>query len=515
MSIDVLPEEVASATQEVLSAGEERFEKWRKTIGLFLGPALLVLLILFPIEGLKPEAQRLAAVMSFVLVWWVCEPIPIPMTALLGPALCVVLGVADAKKLLAGFGDPIVFVFVGSFILAQAMMVHGLDRRVALTILGTRWVGNSTRRLIFAFGLVAAFLSMWLSNTATTAMLLPVALGILRELGDLEERRTGRLVDIRRMNLSTGLMLMTAYAASVGGIGTPIGTPPNLIGIGMINTMAGKQISFVGWMTFALPLLTAMYLMLFVLILWLHPPEIRRMEGLSDYLVERRRALGPWSRGQINTLIAFGTAVLLWTAPAFLAMADGPEAKAVKAYNQLMPEGVAALLAAGLLFVLPLNWGERRFTLTWEEASRIDWGTVFLFGSGIVIGSLAFSTGLAEAFGRTVVWVTGLSGAAGITLVAAFLGIIVSEATSNTASASMVIPVAIAVARQAGVDPVGPAMAACLGSSYGFMLPVSTAPNAMVYGTGMVPITRMVRAGLLFDAVGLLIIWGGLYLMGY
>lgn len=502
-----------SEVEEVLSEAEERFERWRKTVGLFLGPLIFGLLLLFPIQGVSPEAQRLAAVMGFVLTWWVCEPIPIPMTALLGPALCVVLGVAPAKTILAGFGDPIIFVFLGSFILAQAMTVHGLDRRLALTILGTPWVGNSTRRLLFAFGLVAAFLSMWLSNTATTAMLLPVALGILREVGGLEEKRTGQPVDIRRLRMSTGLMLMTAYAASAGGIGTPIGTPPNLIGIGMLDTTAGVHISFTRWMSFALPILCAMYGVLYLLIIWLHPPEVRQLSGLSSYLIERRRALGGWTRGQVNTLLAFAFAVALWTAPAFLALFAGSDSPVAKNYNKLVPEGVAALFGAGLLFVLPVDWKERRFTLTWDQATRIDWGTIFLFGSGIALGGLAFSTGLANALGDFVVKATGLSGPSGLSLVSAFLGIFVSEATSNTASASMVVPVSIAVAQEAGVNPVPPAIAACLGASYGFMLPVSTAPNAMVYGTGMVPITRMARTGFLFDVSGLLIIWLGVRLL--
>lgn len=497
--------------QEVLSEAEERFERIRKSVGLLVGPALLVGLLLFPIPGLKPEAQRLAAVMSFVLTWWICEPVPIPMTALLGPALCIVLGIAGAKSLLAGFADPIIFVFLGSFILAQAMTVHGLDRRIALTILSTPWVGDSTRRLLFAFGIVAAFLSMWLSNTATTAMLLPVALGILREVSQLAERRAGAPTPTRQMRFSTGLMLMTAYAASVGGIGTPIGTPPNLIGIGMIESLAGVRITFTGWMSFAIPLVSAMFLALYGLIVFLHPPEISRLEGLAEYLKERREALGNWTRGQVNTLVSFATAVILWTAPVFILLVAGDDA--AKSYSRLVPEGVAAILAAGLLFVLPTNWQEQRFTLTWEQAARIDWGTIFLFGGGIVLGNLAFTTGLATAFGEQVVQVTGLSGPGGITLVAAFLGILVSEATSNTASASMVIPVAVAVAQQAGVDPVAPAVGACLGASFGFMLPVSTAPNAMVYGTGLVPITRMARTGILFDIAGLLVIWGGVRLL--
>lgn len=498
--------------EEVISEAEERFEKLRKTVGLFVGPIVLATVLLMPIPSLKPEAHRLAAVLGFVITWWVCEPVPLAVTGLIGATLCVVLGAANAKELLASFGDPIVFVFLGSFMLAQSMMVHGLDRRVALSILGTRFVGNSPRRLMFAFGAVAAFMSMWLSNTATTAMLLPVASGILLEVAGLESRRRGVTVNPRNMKLSTGLMLMLAYSASVGGIGTPIGTPPNLIGIGMIEH-AGTRISFTRWMSFAVPMLVAMYLALYVVILRMHRPEVKRLDGLSDYLIERRRALGTWSRGQVNTLICFGAAIALWVAPAALVALFGDRSWQVSLYSKRMPEGVAALVGASLLFILPVNWRERQFTLRWSEAAQIDWGTIFLFGAGIALGDLATRTGLAKVLGEAFVAGTGVNTASGITLLAIVVGILVSEATSNTAAASIVIPMTIAVCQQAHIDPVGPAVGACLGASYGFMLPVSTAPNALVYGTGMVPITKMAKTGIVFDVIGALIIWAGVRLL--
>jgi len=502
-------------TEGRISETEERIERWRQSIGLWLGPLVFVVLLAVPLPGqISPQAHRLAAVLGWTLVYWVCEPIPIPVTALLGPALCVALGVAEAKALLASFADPVVFVFIGSFLLAEAMTVHGLDRRIALTILSLRWVGDSTRRVLFVFGAIAAFLSMWISNTATTAMLLPIALGILGEMGGLLARQTGQTVELSRLRLSRGLLLMTAYAASVGGIGTPIGTPPNLIGIGMIRELAGKSINFVGWMKFAVPMLLVMYGILFGLIVWLHPPEAARLEGMSGYLRGRRAELGPWTRGQVNTLVAFLTAVTLWVAPGVLALVAGANSHAMDVYQKLLPEGIVAILAACLLFFLPVNWKARRFTLTWAEAARIDWGTILLFGGGIALGTQAFSTGLAQALGEGALKATGITSLGGITFLAVAMGILISETTSNTASANMVIPVAIAVAKAAQVDPVLPALGACLGASYGFMLPVSTPPNAIVYGSGMIPIPSMVKTGIIFDILGLFLIWGGLLLLG-
>ncbi|MCG3200022.1 MAG: DASS family sodium-coupled anion symporter [Candidatus Omnitrophica bacterium] len=498
--------------EERLSRAEERFEEIRRSVGLWLGPVVFLALLATPFPNLSPAAHHLAAILGLVLIYWICEPIPLPVTALLGPCLCVVFRIADAKELLACFSDPVIYVFLGSFLLAEAMMVHGLDRRIALSVLSLRWVGNSVFRVLFVFGGIAAALSLWLSNTATTAMLLPVAIGILSEVGALHgEGQSGETSEPPR-RISRGLLLLTAYGASVGGLGTPIGTPPNLIGIGMIHKLLGVQISFTDWMKLAVPVVVVMYLALFGLILLLHSPELRRVEGMAAYFKERRRSLGPWTRGQVNALLAFLVAVTLWLVPGVLGLFGGINSAILSEYQARVPEGIAAILAASLLFILPVDWRARRFTLSWREATRIDWGTMLLFGGGIALGSLAFSTGLAEALGRVVLETTGVRSLSGITFLSILLAIILSETTSNTASANMMIPVAIAVARAAGVDPILPALGACMGASYGFMLPVSTPPNALVYGTGRIPISSMIKTGVVFDVIGLFLIWGALML---
>lgn len=502
-----------------ISPGEERFERIRKGVGLWLGPIVFIAIWFTPFENLTPQAHRLASVLSLVVIYWICEPIPIPVTALLGPSLCVLLGIAPAGPLLASFAEPIIFVFIGSFLIAQAVMAQGLDRRIALTILSMKWVGSSTRRVVFAFGAIACILSMWLSNTATVAMLLPIALGILAVMGDLMESQTGRRAEIRNMRMSRGLLLMTAYAASVGGIATPIGTPPNLIGIAMIREQLATDITFAGWMKFALPITIVMFFLLYVLIVLLHPPEVRQLEGMEEYLRSRRLALGGWTRGQINALVGFGVAVVLWVAPGILtalgALVPGifGEYDPVAWFKQRLPEGVVAILAASLLFFLPVNFKKREFTLNWEQAARIDWGTVLLFGGGIAMGGLADSTGLAKTMGASIFDLTGVTSAAAITLFAILVGILISETASNTASATMVIPVAIAVAKAADVDPVIPAIGACLGASFGFMFPVSTPPNAVVYGSGMIPMPSMVKSGAFVGLVGLGVLWCSLRIL--
>lgn len=494
------PSEDQIIIEEKLTSAEIKFEKWRKTIGLFLGPLVFILLFSLPFSNLPSPAHKLLAILGLVITFWVTEAIPIPVTALLGALLCVVLGVGSDKEVLAPFADPIVFLFIGSFIIAEAMKVHGLDRRFAYAILSLSWVGSSSYRVLFAVGLISASISMWISNTATTAMVFPIALGILRAF---EELHAGE--DFK--NLSIGMMLLVAYSASVGGIGTPVGTPPNLIGIGMIDRILGMKISFFEWMSFAVPITLIMFFVLFFLIILLHRPEKKRLAGVREYIKDKRKSLGRWKRGEKNALVVFLVAVTLWILPGIFAVLGSIFSGAQAFFKSRLPEGIVALVAASLLFFLPVNWKKREFTLSWRQAVNIDWGTIILFGGGLTLGSLMFSTKLADAIGSALLGISGASSQWGITFLAIFLGILMSETTSNTASANMVIPVMIAIAKTSGVSPIPPALGACLGASFGFMLPVSTPPNAIVYASGRIPITKMIKTGIFFDLAGLILIW--------
>ncbi len=492
---------------------EERFESWRLSISLFLGPLLALALRLLPLRGLTPEAHTLASIVGWVVVWWIGEPVPIPVSALLGAVLCVVFGVGDAKIVLAPFADPTIYLFLGSFVLAKSMSVHGLDRRFAFGVLSMRWIGDRTWRILFAYGAIAAFISMWISNTATTAMMLPMGLGIIGAMVEMMEKQSGTRIDPARFRLATAMMLMAAYASSAGGIGTPVGTPPNLIGIAMIEKFTGVKIPFFQWMMFAVPLLLAMYVLLFLLLYFLHRPETPVITGSRDFVRQELARLGPWSRGQKNTLVAFLATACLWVIPGFLAVIWGSSAPLSRWYGQRLPEAVAALIGACLLFVLPVDWKKREFTIRWRQAVDIDWGTLILFGGGLSLGNLMFTTHLADHVGQGLLRLSGAESLWTITFAAIFIAILASETTSNTAAANMVVPVIISVALAAGVNPVPPALGAILGCSWGFMLPVSTPPNAIVYGSGLVPITRMIRAGILFDLSGGLLIWAGLRLL--
>ena len=493
--------------EEQISSGEALFEKWRSRLGFFVGPALFILILILPIGQLSTSAHRLLAILGWVMVYWITESIPIPATALLGAVLCILLGIDEEKKVLASFANPIIFLFMGSFMIARAMRIHKLDLRLAYFILSRKFLGQSQLGIVLAVAFLSAFLSMWISNTATAAMVFPVALGIITSISEAQKESA----DLT--GFKTGLMLIVAYASSIGGIATPVGTPPNLIGLGMLETILGKKISFFSWMLLGVPLAAVTLALLIFFFKALFRIKRKQLENLGQQIQAKRKALGNWTKGQKNTLIAFLTAVTLWVLPGLIAILSSTSSGLYDFYNSRIPEAAAAILAALLLFVLPVNWKQREFTLTWREAVRIDWGTILLFGGGLTLGSLMFSTGLAEKLGFWIISLTGASSLWAITLIAIITAVFISETTSNTASASMVVPVVIAIAQSAGVSPLPPALGATLGASFGFMLPVSTPPNAIVYSSGFIPITRMIRAGIGLDLLGILVIWLGLRIL--
>jgi sodium-dependent dicarboxylate transporter 2/3/5 len=487
--------------KETLSPAEERFNQFRARAGLLLAPLTLIALLLMPLPGLSPQAHRLAAILAMVVVLWMTEALPMAATAVLGPTLAVVFLVAPAQAALAPFADPIIFLFIGSFILARGMFVHGVDRRIAYTALSWRAVGARPGRILFVYGGVATSLSMWISNTATTAMMFPIGLSIVTHLSRVSPGSQARL---RRFALA--MMLMTSFGASIGGMGTPVGTPPNLIGIGMLDRIAGVRIAFFDWMALAVPIVIVLFGFLFAMFF------LACVRGLTigaqsvALVADELARLGPMSRGQRNVILAFGVTVVLWIAPGLLAVAGLDQSAAARAYAAAVPEGIAAIIGALLLFVLPLNVRDGRFTLTWDDAVKIDWGIVLLYGGGLAMGQLAFSTGLAKALGEGMAAWLPSSTPLALTMLFTGAAIVLSETTSNTASANMIVPIVIAVATAAGVSPLEPALGATLGASMGFMMPISTAPNAIVYSSGQVPITRMMAYGLALDLVAFVVI---------
>jgi sodium-dependent dicarboxylate transporter 2/3/5 len=479
-----------------------------------LGP-LAFATVLLTAWGLPWEQRALAAVLVLVIVWWVTEAIPLAATALLGIVLCVFLGVGDEDTVFGAFGNDTIFTFLGGFVIARSMTVHGLDRRLALRVLSVGGVVRSPARTVVAFGAMALCVSAFISNTATVAMLFPIGIGIVRAVSAISTDKGGQ--DLHGSRWSTALMLMIAYGASIGGLLTPIGAPHQLIGRDLVEEQTGKTINFVEWVLLFTPIVLVMFAALCVILLRLNRPEVTELSGAETYVAEQRARLGSFSRGEANTCVAFAVAVVLWTAPGIGSLVLGEEHSFVELMHEHLTEGVAAILAATVLFLLPLDRGEettrRAPTLTWAEAVKIDWGVILLFGAGTVIGSLSSETGLADTLGSSLADHLGVSSLVSVTVLAAVTGLVISETTSNTASAGIVVPIVVPIAMAVDVNPLIPGLVATAAAGYGFMLPVSTPGNAIVYGSGMVPMTKMIRSGIVFDVIGVTILVVGTLLM--
>ena len=410
---------------------------------------------------LSPEALTLAPILVLVIVLWVTEALPLAVTALLGAVLCVVAGVAPAKEVFRPFADPLIFLFIGSFLLAEAIRLHGLDRRLAYRVLSVPWIGDRPTRILAAVALVSVLISAFISNTVTAAMMMAIVTGILGAV----EAAAASHGKPPAPTFATSLFLCVAFAASIGGLATPIGTPTNLIGLAFIRDQVGVHVSFFGWCAIAIPLVAVMTTVAVTVLSRLFPAGVERLEGVASYVAAERSRLGAWTVAQKSVAIAFALTVFLWVLPGALLILLGDSHPICGWLSKRLPEGVVALVGAILLFLLPGNRdvdGRRRRALEWREA-RIDWDIV---------------------------------------AVATVVAVVTSEFTSNVASANMVVPVVIALARATGVDPLMPALAATFASSLGFMMPVSTPCNAIVYGCGRVPLRAMMASGAIIDVVG-------------
>ena len=449
---------------------ERSSRAWIKPAALFLGPALaLVVGFAAPASGLSAEAGITLAVTLICVIWWVFEPIPIPVTSLLPLAALPLSGVLTQKQVSQAYGHQLVLLLLGGFILSTAMEKSGAHRRVALTMVRA-FGGSSSRSLVFGFMTAAAVLSMWISNTATTLMLLPVALATLERAKD--------------PNLSVPLLLGIAYAASLGGVGTPIGTPPNLIFMGIYESSTGTTIGFTTWMSWALPVVL---IFLPLMALWL-TRGLTRSGGIDLPQV------GAWRTEERRVFTVFAATAVAWvtrTEPfgGWTALFGLP-------YSN---DAIVAFFAVIAMFVTPNGKGGR--LLDWESAQRIPWGMLILFGGGIAIAGAFESSGLSAAIGESLADLRHLHLfllMLCICLAVTFL----TEATSNTATTSLLMPILLATAVGAAMDPRLFMVPAAMSASCAFMLPVATAPNVIMFSTERFTVDRMVREGLALNLMG-------------
>ena len=485
------------------------FDGMRHATGAVLGPLSMVVICLITIPGMEPAQQKLLAVLAWTAIWWICEPVPIPVTSLLGPTLCVLMDIAPMKDVFSAFANPMIFLFMGGFMLAKAMMVNGLDKRIAYGIMSMKWVGDSPKRIFIAMGVACMMCSGWISNTATAAMMFPISLGLLEAIRDMMAAN-GKVIDLKNYKYATGLMLMTAYACSIGGVLTPIGTPPNLIMMGFLETLApgAPSISFFDWMIWGFVAMVGYFVIAYAVLWRMFPADVKRIEGAHEFIEKHRKALGKWNRAQVNTMIAFMAAVAMWVAPGILSMILGSKSEIVKAFTEYMPEELVAMIGGLMLFLLPVDIKQGKMTMTWKDGVEgIEWGTLLLFGGGLAMGSLMYTTGLSTWVGAGLRELMG-GNPSELVFVTVFCvaGLLISELTSHTAATNLLAPIAISTALSMGMNPIPVAVGLALAASLGFMMPVSTPPNAIVYASGYIPITKMIKSGALIDLFGIVVV---------
>ena len=450
-------------------------------IGLTLGP-LLATVAFFTLQsfGWQGTACWTAAITVICAVWWIFEPIPIPATSLIPLATLPIIGVLTPAQVGESYGSPLVLLLMGGFILSTAMEKSGAHRRVALGMVNL-FGGNSSRRLVFGFMAAAAVLSMWISNTATTLMLLPVALAVIERSDD--------------NNLAIPLLLGIAYAASVGGIGTPIGTPPNLVFREIYWENTGIEIGFLTWMSWGVPVVL---IFVPIIALWL----TRRLNHQGHVDMPK---VGAWQTEERRVFIIFAFTALAWITRSqpfggWKTWLDVPGAN----------DASVALLAVVAMFLIPNGKGSR--LLDWETAGRIPWGMLILFGGGIAIAKAFIISGMSAALGNALAGIAGwpiLAMMAVICLCITFL----TEMTSNTATTTLMMPILAAAAIAAGIAPEALMVPAAMSASCAFMLPVATAPNTIVFSTGWFTTRLMAREGLVLNFVGVIVISVMCYLL--
>lgn len=481
-----------------------------RVIGLIAGPVVgLLVYLLMPdmplplAEGesgepvMSANGRAVAAVTAFIAIWWATEAIPIPVASLLPLVLFpLLLEETPVGDVASSYGSDTIFLFMGGFMLALAMQKWNLHKRIALVIVSK--VGSNTAGLVGGFMLATGFITMWVSNTATAVMMLPVGLSVVTLLTQFRGGRTDA-------NFATALMLGIAYSSSIGSVATIIGTPPNVLMVGYLETQ-GVRIGFGEWMLVGLPLAAVFLLLAWIVLVRIFRPEVRRVEGAQQLIREELDKMGPMSRGEKLVSVVFACAALSWIFVPVLAETE-TVGGALPWLASVSDAGIAMTVAVAL-FLVPVERGVR--LLDWDTAVQLPWGVLLLFGGGLAISAQFTDSGLSSWIGGQVTVLEGVPTWV-LILVTAGLVLFLTELTSNTATAATFLPILGGVAMGMGVDLLSLVIPVALAATMAFMLPVATPPNAIVFGSGYVRIGQMMRGGLWLNLITLLLILGAMY----
>lgn len=462
-----------------------------KAIGLYLGPVLfLIILLTPPVQGISENAWKVLAMALLMLCWWVTEAVPLPVSALLPMLLLPLLGIVNIQKASAPYADPIVFLFMGGFMVAVAMEKWNLHQRIALNII--RLTGTNANGIILGFFLATALISMWISNTATAIMMLPIGLSVIQLLFKSLSTRDAKGV----RNFALCIMLAIAYGANIGGTATIIGTPPNVVFAGYIRETYHYEVPFARWFAVGLPFsLILLGLSYTVMVFLLFPNRLGKFDGVEHLIRDELKALGKMSVGERNTLLVFLATALLWIFRAPLVQLLSGIA--------LSDTGIA-ILATLALFVIPVNFRKWEFVLDWRDTEKLPWGILLLFGGGLSLANALETTGIIQLIGDQFsgmqAW--GFWLIIGLTAASLYL----TEIMSNVALVTIFLPVVGGIAQGVGIDPLTVCITVTLAASCAFMLPMSTPPNAIVFASGHVKVSDMIKAGFWLNIISIFLI---------
>ena len=471
-----------------------------RQIGFFLGLSIFAVMLLSPApEGMKLTAWRVAAITALMAVWWITEAIPIPATGLIPIFAFPLLGIMPAGAAAAPYASDVIYLFMGGFFLAVTMERWNLHRRVALTTI--KLVGASPIKLVLGFMSATAFLSMWVSNSATAMMMVPIGLAVVSEVTGLtaaEIKAGSEKAGKSDLNFGRALMLGIAFAASIGGLATIIGTPPNAILVGIVAEMYGYQISFLDWMMVGFPLaVVTLFITWYILTKLMFPTKAFKRGDASGIIDDEIAKLGPMTKPEKMIMVIAAGMAFMWIISGFVF-------KKIPALS-MVRDSTIAIAGAVLLFSIPLDLKKGQFLLDWNTAVKIPWDVVLLFGGGLAIANGFQRTDLTKFIALEFQNLQGMHVYLMMTLIVIFT-IALTEVTSNTATATLLVPIMGAVSVAMGVNPLGPMIAAAIAASYAFMLPVATPPNAVAYGSGCFTIKDMALAGLWINLACFIII---------
>ena len=473
-----------------------QYQSRLKNFQLILGPLLFFLLILFnPLTGLTPAANAVLAVTIWMAIWWVFEVVPISVTALLPIILFPLTGGLELSSTTAAYGHKYIFLYMGGFMLAIAIEKWNLHRRIALHIIST--MGTDIRKIVLGFMIATAFMSMWISNTATSVMMLPIGIALVKQLEDnplLTERET--------KSFGKMLMLSIAYSASIGGVATLIGTPPNLVLAGVINETYGVEITFTQWLMIGLPIsIILLFTAWIYLSRYAFKLGIEAFPGGNDEIIRFKNELGPMGKEEKWVAAVFALTAFCWITRTYILQPIFPA----------IDDTIIAMISGITLFLLPAKESEKKI-LHWNEAVKMPWGIILLFGGGMAIAKGFEVSGLAVWIGSQISFIEQLNLFLMILVLVAFVNFL-TEITSNLATTAMLLPILTSIALQLGVHPYSLLVSAAIAASCAFMLPVATPPNAVVFGSGYLKIKDMTRNGLFLNIFSIFLIVIMIYYM--